>query len=120
VLKHVQPHEISFSTSVTERITWVDVCYNITASCVLHVINNYAVKFSPVKEPDLLQYNMKNNNKPVLKHVQPHEISFSTSVTERISWVDVCYSIKASCFLHVINNYAVIIFACYIARLVQD
>jgi intracellular septation protein A len=48
VLKHVQPHEISFSTSVTERISWVDVCYNITASCNIHVINNSAIKFLPV------------------------------------------------------------------------
>jgi hypothetical protein len=57
----------------------------------------------------------KNSNQPVLKHVQPHEISFSTSVTEIISWVDACYNITASCVLHVINNYAVIIFASYIA-----
>jgi hypothetical protein len=48
VLKHVQPHEIPFSTSIAARISWVDVCYNITASCNIHVINNYAVKFSPV------------------------------------------------------------------------
>jgi hypothetical protein len=48
VLKHVQPHEISFSTSVTERVSWVDVCYKITTSCNTHVVNNYAVKFSPV------------------------------------------------------------------------
>jgi hypothetical protein len=57
----------------------------------------------------------KNNNQPVLKHVQPHEIPFSTSIAARISWVDVCYNITASCVLHVINNYAVIIFASYIA-----
>jgi hypothetical protein len=58
---------------------------------------------------------MKNNNKPVLKHVQPHETPFSTSVAARILWVDVCYNVIASCVVHVINNYAVIIFASYIA-----
>jgi hypothetical protein len=54
----------------------------------------------------------------VLEAVQTHEISISTSVTERISWVDVSYNIKASCVLHVIINYAVIIFASYIAWLI--
>jgi hypothetical protein len=47
----------------------------------------------------------------VLKHVQPHEISFSTSIAERISWVDVCNNMKTSCVLLVINNYGVIFFA---------
>jgi hypothetical protein len=68
--------------------------------------------------PDLLQYNTKNNNKQVLEAVQTLDTSFSTSVTERISWVDVSYNSKTSCVLHVINNYAVIIFASYIAWLI--
>jgi coenzyme F420-reducing hydrogenase alpha subunit len=71
--------------------------------------------FLPVIQQQLLLTISKNNNKPVLEAVQTLETSFSTSVTERISWVDVCYNIKASCVLHVINNYAVIIFASYIA-----
>jgi hypothetical protein len=54
----------------------------------------------------------------VLEAVQTHEISFSTSVTERFSWVYVSYNIKASWVLHVIINYAVIIFASYIAWLI--
>jgi hypothetical protein len=54
----------------------------------------------------------------VLEAVQTLETSFSTSVTERFSWVDVSYSIKASCVWYVINNYAVIIFAGYIAWLI--
>jgi hypothetical protein len=56
----------------------------------------------------------------VLKHVQPHEIPFNRTIAARISWVDVCYRITASCVLHVINNYAVIIFASYIASKIQD
>jgi hypothetical protein len=54
----------------------------------------------------------------VLEAVQTLETSISTSVTERTSWVDVSYKIKASCVLHVINNYAVINFASYIAWLI--
>jgi hypothetical protein len=54
----------------------------------------------------------------VLEAVQTLETSFSKSVTERFSWVDVSYNIKASCVSHVINNYAVIIFASYIAWLI--
>jgi hypothetical protein len=56
----------------------------------------------------------------VLNHVQPHEIPFSTSIAARILWVDVCYNITTSCNIHVIKNYAVIIFASYIAKVVPD
>jgi hypothetical protein len=40
-----------------------------------------------------------NNNKPVLVGDQAHEISFNTSVTARISVVDVSNNMKASCAL---------------------
>jgi hypothetical protein len=58
---------------------------------------------------------IQETNKKVLEAVQTLDTSFSTSVTERISWVDVSYNSKTSCVLHVIINYAVIIFASYIA-----
>jgi hypothetical protein len=57
----------------------------------------------------------QKNSKPVLEAVQPNEISFSTSVNERISWVDVSCNTETSCVLHVIINYAVHFFAIYIA-----
>jgi hypothetical protein len=56
----------------------------------------------------------------VLKHVQPHEISFSTSIAKRISWVDVCNNMKTSCVLHVNNNYGVIFFAINKAAAITD
>jgi hypothetical protein len=57
----------------------------------------------------------------VLEGVQPHEISFSTSVKERKSWVEVSWNNKtSSCVLHVINNYAIIVFASYVAWLITE
>ena len=76
--------------------------------------------FSPVTQQQLLLTISKNNNKPVLKHVQPHEISFSTSIAERISWVDVCNNIKTSCALHVITKNGKICFARNTAAAVTD
>jgi hypothetical protein len=56
----------------------------------------------------------------VLKHVQPHEISFSTSIAERISWVDVCNNMKTSCALHVITKNNTIFFASNTAAGITD
>jgi hypothetical protein len=55
----------------------------------------------------------KNNNKPMLKSIQPHEICFSTSITARISVVDVSYNKKTSCALHVITKNGTIFFTSY-------
>jgi hypothetical protein len=68
--------------------------------------------FSPEAQQQLLlSISKKNNNKPVLKYVQLHEISFSTSAPARISVVDVSNNIKTSCALHVITNNGAIFFA---------
>ncbi len=48
---------------------------------------NMVQYFSPVIQQQLLLSITKNNNKPVWKHVPPHEISFSSSVTARITLV---------------------------------
>ncbi len=62
----------------------------------------------------------KNNNIPVLKGVQPHKISFSTSVTARNSVIDVSNNMKTSCALHVITKYGTIFFASNTAAAVTD
>ena len=69
MLEAVQTLDTSFSTSVTEKISWVDVSYNIKASCVWYVIIKYAVIIFASYVADLLQYNTKNNNKPELEAV---------------------------------------------------
>jgi hypothetical protein len=56
----------------------------------------------------------------VLQAVQPHEISFSTSVKERNSWVDDSNNSNTSCVLYVITYYAVIIFASCVAWLIAE
>jgi hypothetical protein len=54
-----------------------------------------------------------DNNKPVLKHVHPHVISFSTSISARISVVKHSNTMKASCAMHVITKKGTIFFVTY-------
>jgi hypothetical protein len=80
VLKHVQPHEISFSTSVTARISVVKHSTNSKTSCALHVIpKNGAIFFASYIAAAVTEHH-KKNNKPVMKGNQPHEIPFNTSI----------------------------------------
>jgi hypothetical protein len=72
---------------------------------------NMVQYFSPVALQQLLLSISKNNNKPVLKGDQPHEMSLSTSVTARISVVELSNNMKTSCALHVITKYGTIFFA---------
>ncbi len=56
----------------------------------------------------------------MLVGAQPHEISFSASVSERISVVDVSNNSNTSCALHVITNNAVIFFASDTASVISE
>jgi hypothetical protein len=76
--------------------------------------------FLPVIQQQLLLTISKNTNKPVLNHVQPHEISFNTSVTARISAVKQSNNMKTSCALHAITKNSTIFFASNTAAAVTD
>ncbi len=56
----------------------------------------------------------------MLKHVQPHEISFSTSVTAEISVVKHSNNMKPSCALHAITKKGTISIASNLAAAVTD
>ncbi len=56
----------------------------------------------------------------MLKHVQPHEIPFSTSVTAGISVVKYSNSMKTSYALHVITKYGTIFFAISTATVITQ
>jgi hypothetical protein len=76
--------------------------------------------FSPVTQQRLSLTISKNNNKPVLKHVQPHKIYFSTSVAARISVVKHSNNMKTLYALHVITKNGTIFFASNTAAAVTD
>ena len=76
--------------------------------------------FSPVIQQQLLLAISKNNNKPVLNHVQPHEISFSTSIAARISVVKLGNTMKTLYALHVITKNGTIFFASNTTAAVTD
>jgi hypothetical protein len=76
--------------------------------------------FSPVTQQLLLLTISKNNNKPMLKHVQPHEIHFSTSIAARISVVKHSNKMKTLYALHVTTKNGTIFFASNTAAVVTD
>jgi hypothetical protein len=55
-----------------------------------------------------------------LKGVQPHEISFSSSVTARISVVELSNNMKTLYASHVITKYGAIFFASNIAAAITE
>ncbi len=56
----------------------------------------------------------------MLKGDQPHQMSFSTSVTARISVVGLSNNMKTTCALHVITKYGAICFASSTAAAVMS
>ncbi len=56
----------------------------------------------------------------MLKGVQPHEIPFSSSVTTRISVVELSKNMKTLYALHVITKYGSIFFASNIAVAITE
>ena len=56
----------------------------------------------------------------MLKHVQPHEIPFSSSVTARISVVELGNTMKTLYALHVITKNGTIFFTSNTAAAVTD
>jgi hypothetical protein len=59
VLKHVQPHEIPFSTSVTAGISVVKHSNNMKTSYALHVITKYGTIFLTISTATGITQNIK-------------------------------------------------------------